>query len=81
MVRGHHVYSYAQGPSVSDNYHGLVQQKGIVLHGCGFLRLGPGRGLGEIQQARYLQQRLRLSVYQFRFYQRLARQRHPHFYG
>lgn len=53
----------------------------VQYHGDGFLRLGPGRGLGEIWQTGYLQHRPGEPVYQFRFHECLAGEQHPYLHG
>ena len=53
LVLGHNVYPHAQRLPVPGGHHGLAQSQSPVLaafqhHGRGLLRLGPGRGLGEV---------------------------------
>ncbi len=73
LVRGHYIYSYAQRLPVSGRCNGLAQPKSAVLapvqyHGCRFLCLRPGRGLGGIRHSGYLQHGSRQPIYQFRLY-------------
>ncbi len=86
LVRGRDLHSDAQRLPVPRRDHGLVQPKGSELEtiehdGCRLLRHSTGGGDCLLRQARDLQHRSRLAVYQLCLHQHLEGGRNPHLDG